>query len=78
MIVTVSVESGNGLGRVLLLVVVDEGESLALAGNLVLGKVDAGNVTEGLEQLLQIALLCVFRQVRDSDRGCVIGYKIHK
>ena len=63
MIVTVSVESGNGLGRVLLLVVVDEGESLALAGNLVLGKVDSGNVTEGLEQLLQIGLLCVFRQV---------------
>ncbi len=52
MVVTISVECGNCLGRVLLLVVVDESESLALTGYLVFGKVDPGNMSEGLEQLL--------------------------
>ena len=76
MIVAISVESGDGLCRVLLLVVVDEGESLALAGDLVLGQVDAGDVSERLEQLLQVALLRVLGQVGHSNSGRVVGWKI--
>ena len=75
MIVTVTVEGSNGLGSVVLLVVVDERESLALACDLILGQVDAGNVTKGLEQFLQVTLLGVLGQVGNSDGGCVVGCK---
>ena len=42
MIVPKPVEGGDGLLRVALVVVVDEGEALALAGDLVLGEEDPG------------------------------------
>ena len=51
MVVAEPVEGGDRLGRVLLPVVVDEGESLALAGHLVLGEEDARDVAEGPEEL---------------------------
>ena len=71
-VVAKAVERGNGLGSVLLLVVVDEGEALALARDLVLGQEDAGDVAEGLEQLLQVGLLGVLGQVGHSDRSGVV------
>ena len=46
-VVAEPVEGGDGLGGVLLPVVVDEGEALALPGHLVLGEEDAGDVAEG-------------------------------
>ena len=53
MIVSVAVEGRDGLARVLLLVVVDERETLALTGDLVLGEVDASDASERLEQFLK-------------------------
>ena len=50
-VVAEPVEGGDRLGRVLLPVVVDEGEPLALAGHLVLGEEDARDVAEGPEEL---------------------------
>ena len=63
-VVAEPVEGGDGLGGVLLPVVVDEGEALALPGHLVLGEEDAGDVAEGAEQILQVVVLHVLRQVR--------------
>ena len=75
MIVSVAVEGRDGLGGVLLPVVVDEGEAFALAGDLILGQVDPGDAAERLEELLQVALLGVLGQVGDSDGGGVVGWK---
>ena len=72
-IVAVAIEGCNGLGCVLLPVVVDEGESFALTSDLILGKVDPGDASERLEQLLKVSLLGVLGQVGDSDGGSVIG-----
>ena len=74
-VVAVAVEGLDGLGRVLLLVVVDKGESLALVGLLVLGQVDPGDGPEDPEQVLQIALHHVLREVRHSDGCRVLGCK---
>ena len=52
-----------------------KGESLAQLGDFVLGRVDASNVTKGLEQFLKVGLLRALRQVRDSNGGRVLGYK---
>jgi len=73
MVVAVAVEGGDGLSRVLLPVVVDECEALALAGDLVLGQVDSGDAAERLEQFLQVTLLGVLRQVGDTNGSSVIG-----
>ena len=51
-IIAESIEGGKRFGSVLLLVVVDEGEALALAGELVLGEEDPGDVAEWFEQFL--------------------------
>ena len=75
MIVTESVEGGDGLGRVLLLVVVDECEALALAGLLVLGQEDPGDASERLEQLLKILILGVLGQVGHSDGRGIFVWK---
>ena len=75
MIVAESVEGSDGFGRVLLFVVVDEGETLALARDLVLGQVDSCDVAERFEQFLQVTLLRVFRKVGNADRGRVVGLK---
>ena len=53
-------------------VVVDEGESLALAGHLVLGEEDARDVAEGPEQLLQVVVLHVLGEVGHPDGGRVL------
>ena len=75
-VVAEAVEGGDGLGRVLLLVVVDEGEALALAGDLVLGQEDAGDRAERLEELLQVGLGRVLGEVRDADgRGVLVCEK---
>ena len=54
------------------LVVVDECESLALSGHLVLGEEDAGDVAEGAEQVLQVVVLHVLAKVRHADRSSVL------
>ena len=48
-------------------VVVDKREPFALPGDLVLGEEDPGNVAEGFEELLQVRLLGVLREVADPD-----------
>ena len=53
-------------------VVIDECESLALSGHLVLGEEDAGDVAEGAEQVLQVVVLHVLAQVRHADRSSVL------
>ncbi len=73
MIISIAVEGCDGLGRILFPVVVDEGKTFALAGDLVLGEVDPSDATKRLEQFLQVSLLSVFRQVGDPDGGGVIG-----
>jgi hypothetical protein len=40
---------------------------LALAGGLVLGKEDPGNVSEGFEQLLEVVLLGTLTQVAHPE-----------
>ena len=72
MIVPKPVEGGNGLLRVAFVVVVDEGEALALAGDLVLGEEDPGDAAEGFEQLLEIVLLGVLAEVAHPDGGGVV------
>lgn len=47
---------------------------LGLPRGLVLGQVDPGDGAEGAEQLLQVGLPCVLRQVGDPDGGVVIGW----
>jgi hypothetical protein len=71
MIVSEPVECVDSLLRVLLPVVVDEGEPLALAGDLVLCQEDASYVAKRLEQLLEIVVLRVFGKVGDADGGRV-------
>ena len=73
MVVTVAVEGLNGFCRVLFLVVVDEGEPLALVGLLVLGKVDTSDRAEMAEEILQIAFDHILREVGNPDRGSVLG-----
>ena len=78
-VVAEAVEGGDGLGRVLLLVVVDEGEALALAGDLVLGQEDAGDRAERLEELLQVRLGRVLGEVGHADgRGVLVCNKEKK
>ena len=78
-VVAEAVEGGDGLGRVLLLVVVDEGEALALAGDLVLGQEDAGDRAERLEELLQVCLRRVLGEVGHADgRGVLVCNKEKK
>ncbi len=71
MIVAVTVKSCNRFSSIVLPVIVDESEALALLGDLVLRQVDAGDVTKRLEQFLQVGLLGAFRQVGNSNCGCV-------
>ena len=52
MVVAKPVEGGDRLGRVLLPVVVDEGEPFALAGHLLLGEVVVLHVFERLDTLM--------------------------
>ena len=75
MIITESIECRDSPGSVVLFVVMYKGESLAQLGDFVLGRVDASNVTKGLEQFLKVGLLRALRQVRDSNGGRVFGYK---
>ena len=75
MIVSITVQSLNGLGGVLFLVVVDEGEPLALVGLLVLGKVDTSDRAKMAEEILQIAFDHILREVGNPDRGSVLGCK---
>ena len=53
-------------------VVIDECESLALSGHLVLGEEDARDVAEGPEQLLKVVVLHVLGEVGHADGGCVL------
>ena len=52
MVVAKLVEGGDRLGRVILPVVVDEGEPFALAGHLLLGEVVVLHVFERLDTLM--------------------------
>ena len=72
MVISEPVKRCDGLGCVLLPVVVDEGESLALSGDLILGEEDAGDVAERAEQLLQVGLLGVLGHVGHADGGLVL------
>ncbi len=72
-IISIAIECCDGLGCVLFPVVVDEGKTFALAGDLILGKVDPSDATKRLEQFLQVSLLSVLRQVGDPDGGSVIS-----
>ena len=47
---------------------------LGLAGGLVLCQVDAGDGAKGPEELLQVSLTSVLRQVGDTDGGIVISW----
>ena len=46
---------------------------LGLPSVLVLGQVDPGDGAEGPEELLQVSLPGVLRQIGDTDGGIVIG-----
>ena len=72
MVVTVAVEGLNGFCRVLFLVVVDEGESLALVGHLVLGQVDSGNGSEVAEEVLEVTFHNILAKVGYWNGGGVL------
>merc|ERR1712150_375310 len=71
MVVTKAVEGGNRLGCVFFPIVVYKGEALALAGHLVLGKENPGNMSKRLEEFLQVGFLGVFREIRHPDGSSV-------
>ena len=68
-----SIEVRNSSSGIVLLMVIDERESLALIGDLILCQKDTGDISEGFEQLLQILLLSVLRQIRHTNGCCVFG-----
>ena len=53
-------------------VVVDEGESLALVGHLVLGQVDSGNGSEVAEEILEVTFHNILAEVGYSNGGGVL------
>mmetsp|Transcript_12839 Transcript_12839/g.30325 ORF Transcript_12839/g.30325 Transcript_12839/m.30325 type:complete len:361 (+) Transcript_12839:1062-2144(+) len=66
-VVPESLQLLHGPGGVVLVHERDEGETARLEGLLVLREVHAGDATEGLEEILQVGLRGVFRDVGDPD-----------
>lgn len=71
MIVAVVVDAPDGALRVLAILEVDEGEAARRLRVLVLGEEDAVDLAERLEQLHQVVLRRLLRQVGHADRVVV-------
>mmetsp|Transcript_4676 Transcript_4676/g.9971 ORF Transcript_4676/g.9971 Transcript_4676/m.9971 type:complete len:347 (+) Transcript_4676:1824-2864(+) len=71
-VVAESLEILHRLGGVVLVDKGHKGEAARLEGLLVLGQIDAGDAPEGLEEVLQVGLRGVLRDVRNADRVQVV------
>eukprot|EP00967_Tisochrysis_lutea_P138996 scaffold251748_cov32-Tisochrysis_lutea.AAC.2 len=67
-----AVKLGNGTRGVLAVVKVDEGKSARLVRLSVLGKVNTLDSAEPTEELTQVGILDLFRQVRDTYGARVV------
>mmetsp|Transcript_32558 Transcript_32558/g.105187 ORF Transcript_32558/g.105187 Transcript_32558/m.105187 type:complete len:208 (-) Transcript_32558:239-862(-) len=70
-----TIQLGNGIRRIFLVVKVDEGEPTRLLRLLVLGQVDALNASEEAEELTQVRILDFLRQVRDTHSARVVALR---